>query len=195
MARKRFATPEEIEKAFTEGLQRICDLLLSRRGLEALEKQLLRKEEEYQLLANWLALRKSMSKKKLRALLVPDTKKIRAKSQQARITVEDLQNLAKPFTDAADIMEGKTDQTTNAHALFQTLFRLTRPAMPKVQRFKPAFENAFRIQDEAQRSGNVVHANALARTLTPYEFKHNPESATRAMQRGISVSAQNIGAV
>jgi hypothetical protein len=186
MARKRFATPEEFELAFTEALQRICDLLLSRRGPEAMKKQLLRLEEQYQLLANLLAIRKSMPRRKLRALLVPDTNRIRAESQQARINVEDLQNLVKPLTDVAVILEGKATQLTNLPDLLGTLSRLTQPAMPKVQRFKPAFENAFRIQDEAQRSGNVVHANELARTLTRYEFKRNPESATRAMQRGIS---------
>src|SRR5579872_3382394 len=98
MARKRFATPEEFEKAFTVALQRICDLLLSRRGPEAIKKQLLRLEEEYQLLADLLAIRKSMPRKQLRALLIPDTNKIRAESQQARISVEDLQNLVKPLT-------------------------------------------------------------------------------------------------
>lgn len=186
MARKRMAKPEEIETALREALRRLGDSLLTPGAPRAIEARLIQLQAEYRMWAHFLTLLKTAPKKQLGAWIAADLNKMRAEQQQAKLTVEDLENVMRFFQAIADTVEGKEVQVQNGEAFFKTMQRLARPSTPTLRRFKPAFEQAFREQIGASQRGEVITAQALAQALTRYEYKRNPESAIRAMQRGIS---------
>ena len=180
MARPRKAKSEEIERRCGAALQRILAAVRSPKAHPAvknLKKHLVAVQK-----------RTGLSKVPLRTLLVPDKRKIREQSKTTNVTTQELEALVGPLEWIADIAEGKPiTRPERPEIWFTTLARLSqRPAAAPAQRFKSAFEEAFRLRTEAARSGNVITAAKLAQRLTRYEFKRNPESAVRAMQRGVA---------
>ena len=98
--------------------------------------------------------------------------------------VEDLEQIRQMFDGMIATLAGQSIEVDNPDLFVEALTRAARPTPPK--RFKPAFEEAFKRRKRAEERGKSIPVKDLAQELTSYEYKRNPESAIRSMQRGIA---------
>lgn len=186
MARKRMAKAEEIATMAEASIVRFFDALMSPGADASIHAWIAQLQHDLAVGAYWLDLRKK-PKKEVQAIRNAYLTKVREHAGKEKFIAEDLETLAQQLGAIADMLEGKGVTYSDREATFTMLKRLTRePPPPAARRFKAAFEKAFYRQSQPKRSGRSLTAVALAEELTPYEYERNPESAVRAMQRGIA---------
>ena len=107
------------------------------------------------------------------------------KGRGLRIAVDDLGLLTKMFDAAVHTLTGKPVELPDPQRVLSLLKRLVSDQQPRIKRFKPEFEEGFRLMEEARTRGEVITAEMLAKQLRPEDYDRNPESTIRGMQQGI----------
>ena len=135
----------------------------------------------------WLLdLLEARPKKEIREVLQVDPRTVANSCGELSLREDDLEQIRHLLSAVALAGSGKAAAIQNPERLFDFFARIAKEKAPLIQRFKPAFEQAFRGRMRAETSGKIVTIESLARELTPYEYKRNPGSALRSMGRGIA---------
>ena len=182
MPRKKKAKPEEIAAEFVAGLERIREALLKPGAPKAIEARIAQLEDELQL---WEDLLETHPRQQLQDQFHVDMGQVLEQCGELSLRFEDLVQIRYGFAEMARALSGEPGHPMNPSAFVNMVVRAGQPPTQKVSRFKPAFQEAFRRQEQAKKEGKSISARDLAKELTPYEYKHNPASAIRSMQSGI----------
>ena len=185
MPRKKMAAEEAIVSEIASGIQRMCDALVQARATKAISRRLRDLEDEYKIWTALLDLRQTKSKKELREILHVDPKHVAKKCRGLRIAVDDLGQLREMFDALAHTIIGKRVELKDPQRVLSLLRRMVSDREPRIKRFKPEFEEGFRLMEEARTRGEVITAENLAKQLRPDDYDRNPESTIRGMQQGI----------
>ena len=177
---------EEVTKTTTESLQGILDALLLKGSIRDLRKDLQIVAEQHALLVWALEVRKTFSKRDLKKFTRLDPERIRLECEaQPRMTVAELEAIGQTSLGLRAVLGGAPVEIDkkNLELVWRSLTRPRQGWKPKV--LKAEFVQAFCIRMKARRQGKVVTAESLAQLLMPYQYRQNPESAIRSMQRGL----------
>ena len=185
MARKKLARNQDLERTIKASIRDVVNVLFSEDGPKVLSRGITYFEQQAMLwtsMRDWLA---TTPRKKVERWVNERLEFATLTSRNTGILEEDLIGIKEALSGVACVLSTGLPPTGNqkaARILFKHLLD-QRDFQPR--RFKPQFEEAFRIRHKAEQSDKLVTILDLTQRLTPYEFRKNPEAALRSMERGI----------
>lgn len=188
MPRKRSATLLEIRSALAEITSALQDALLAKGARKSIRRRLHQLEQEHAEWTNRLYLIEKYSPTEIMKLVEKDRRRHRKQAAElvgSQITVEQLAAMTRYFGSVADTIAGRNIEATDFADLVPKLISLATPRPFQPKRFLPKYQEAFRRRKEAEVHGRCIPVKELCQELAWYEYKRNPESCIRSMQRGI----------
>ena len=185
MARSRRATSDEIRSALRSALIELTAALQKPTAKHAIAE---RKQQLLTELAIWDAVLQSSanpSGETLSQKLTIDEGLITEASEQADLTVDDLEALSSMFRSLVEVLDSRAESPTASPEVARFVQRGFSRGELKARRFRREFEEAFRIRHASSQKGGTVTTEELAAQLMPHEHAKNPESAVRNLQQGL----------
>ena len=167
-------------------MEAMRDSLLKRTAPGNIRRRMEQIAGEYQVWSYYLGISTLKDKKKARQELTFSQARIKSFAAKLKPTFDDLAALRNLLFGIADAISGEPIQQSELIKGVPALIRMGQPERLRIHRFKPEFEEAFRLRHEAKKRGQVITAKALAQRLTEYGYQKNPDSAIRNMEQGIN---------
>lgn len=185
--RKRNATLPEISDTVSRIRRMLQDAILAKGARRTIQRRLRGLQSEY---ATWIAVLRLLHTHTDAeiAKMFADKRQLNriiAQVFEGRPTVEQLSAFERLCEKVADTMAGRTPERQDLPELTSKLIQFLTPRAVRAKRFSEKFERAFQLRKEAERDGRYIPVKELCQQLAPYEYKKNPESCIRSMQRGI----------